>query len=527
MAEFNALGSTTTFFESEVSTGFAFAAFGGALTAGGWPALYFDADVEMAVGGAGGIRFEAFGGDFGGAGGGWGRYTMRGDGVATSLMPTTAFGIGYLAYGATAVPYYIRWGGGENNEFGFTAFGGDFGGAGGGWAKLAYRTVGGTMLNPSENPLILQQIDGFMYATIGHYAAVLQDRIGLHADALSQPIYVLGETLSVDATSTSLLWALNRATDAFGMLDALSALYRMLLQEGFDLSLTSTESLVLSMQLGDALSMLAEPGSTLEAANLVNEALALQAAMEVLAKEQLTDQVAFDSAIGAALTAREQAQDGLLLDVTAGGSVLVTLLATESVVLGATPASILEGMNTLADEISLTLTLRLGDAVYRAWVCNTELKAFSQYENYPFNSFFELGGTYYGVAPTGVYKLEGGTDDGDAIRWRLRTGLWNLGTGKMKRMPSLYLGYRASGDMVLKVVTTTEDGLKSENWYQLRPGSTQNVMHEGRIKIGRGLKSVYWGFELEGIDGADFALKDLQLFPMILDRRITGGSNGN
>ena len=526
MAEFNALTGATTFFESEVSTGFAFAAFGGALTAGGWPALYFDADVEIAVGGSGAIRFAAFGGDFGGAGGGWARYTLAGDGVAASLMPTTGFGAGDLAYGATAVPYYIRWGGGENNEFGFAAFGGDFGGAGGGWARLTYRTVGGTMLNPSENPLILQQIGGFMYATVGHYTAVAQDVFRASVTSNAQPIFVLGERLAVQNAQQSLLEAMNSITDELTLLDALGAIYKVLAQEGFDLALDSNESMSLVMQLIESLGLLGEPGSMLEATSLVTQALALRDTLEVLAKEQLTDQAAFSAAFSNALTARQQVIEAATLALTANGSVVVTLIAEESMALVATPTSVLEGLNTIHDGISFALTIRLGDTVYAAWVCNTETKAFSHYENYPFNSFFELDGRYYGVADSGVYLLEGNTDDGDAIAWRIRTGLWNLGTGKMKNVPSMYLGYRSSGDMVLKVVTTTIGGDKEQNWYQLKPVSTNNVTHEGRINLGRGLRSVYWGFELEGINGADFALETLQLFPVILDRRITGGSNG-
>lgn len=379
-----------------------------------------------------------------------------------------------------------------------------------------------------ESYISVFQSPGYAFLSSGQpvYRGTLSETISLDHASMAHQIWALRDRLDLDVESSTLLECLSTSTGSLALVDTLGAIYKVLAQEGFDLALDSNESMSFVMQLIESLGLLGEPGSMLEATSLVTQALALRDMLEVLAREQLTDQAAFSAAFSNALTARQQVIEAATLALTANGSVVVTLIAEESMALAATPASVLEGLNTIHEGISFALTIRLGDTVYAAWVCNTETKAFSNYENYPFNSFFELDGRYYGVADTGVYLLEGNTDDGDAIAWRIRTGLWNLGTGKMKNVPSMYLGYRSSGDMVLKVVTTTIGGDKEQNWYQLKPVSTNNVTHEGRINLGRGLRSVYWGFELEGINGADFALETLQLFPVILDRRITGGSNG-
>ena len=108
----------------------------------------------------------------------------------------------------------------------------------------------------------------------------------------------------------------------------------------------------------------------------------------------------------------------------------------------------------------------------------------------------------------------------DSITARLRSGLTDLGTRVAKRAPEMYLGYRADGDVLLKVITTSETGAKVEDWYRLEARPAQDI-RESRFKIGRGIKSVYYGWELCNVDGADFEVDSLEWRPLKLDRRLT------
>lgn len=158
---------------------------------------------------------------------------------------------------------------------------------------------------------------------------------------------------------------------------------------------------------------------------------------------------------------------------------------------------------------------------YTAWVLNTENLATSQYINYPFNSFATspLSGKRYGAAADGLYLLEGDDDAGTPIEAYLRTGLMDLGTGHLKRLPEAYIGYTATGDMVFKAVVVSPNGVKEEHWYRLE-GRPASGTREDRPKVGKGLKSVYWQWELHNINGADFEIETVRLWPMALTRRV-------
>jgi len=168
------------------------------------------------------------------------------------------------------------------------------------------------------------------------------------------------------------------------------------------------------------------------------------------------------------------------------------------------------------DSLDFAVVLRMGDEVYAAWVLNPATQGVSRYEDYPFNSMAGCGGVYYGVADDGVYLLDGDTDDGAAISASLKTGLFRFGRAQAKRMADVFIGVTAAGDMVLKV-QSDENGVRTERWYEvIDRGDASNH----RVKLGRGAKSPYWGFELVNVNGADFELDNIQLHPMTLTRKV-------
>ena len=100
----------------------------------------------------------------------------------------------------------------------------------------------------------------------------------------------------------------------------------------------------------------------------------------------------------------------------------------------------------------------------------------------------------------------------------IKTGISNLGSGLKKRVPRAYIGYTSDGTLLLKTITT-QTGQKIERWYQLGE-HTADAPYQGRVKMARGVDSVYWQFELTNIDGADFEIDTLQLYPVAITRRI-------
>lgn len=170
----------------------------------------------------------------------------------------------------------------------------------------------------------------------------------------------------------------------------------------------------------------------------------------------------------------------------------------------------------IEEGVNLSVSFRLGNDVYAAWLLNPSTGGVSRYEEFPFNSMAYAYGKYYAAAENGVYLMEGDDDDGVNISAMLKTGLEDLGERRMKRINEVFLGVLTSGQLVLKV-TADEEGARTEWWY--------NVVDHGdasnhRVKVGRGLQAVYYGFELVNVDGADFDLDNLQLYPLTLSRRV-------
>jgi len=168
---------------------------------------------------------------------------------------------------------------------------------------------------------------------------------------------------------------------------------------------------------------------------------------------------------------------------------------------------------------SAFITISLGDGeTFTAWAMNPSNKAFVEYQNYPFNSFAELDGEYFGINEAGLYVLDGDDDDGDDINAWLRTALSSLGTNRYKRIESAYLMLSRDGQMVLKIFSTSDDNEVVEDWYALREDGPQ-VMADASFKPGEGIKSVYYAFGLANVDGADFEVDAFALIPIVIDRR--------
>lgn len=271
--------------------------------------------------------------------------------------------------------------------------------------------------------------------------------------------------------------------------------------------------------LVDAVALSSLAGSRLHASAVVASALAAADVVRFGFTEELTDTTAFNEALSAALDVTTAAVDAAVFTELLAGQLELHFAVGDAVSIGESAGTRAQLLSTLLDRGVFTAALRLAGETIYGYVCNAETKAFTSYANYPFNSFAKIGHDYYGVADDGLYLLDGDNDGGEPIEASIRTALTTLGTSKMKRMPSVYLGMSAGGQMVLKAITTSHDGSKREDWYILeeRPAA---AVRETRVKIGRGLKSVYWGFELVNVDGADFALDAMQLFPMILERRL-------
>lgn len=325
--------------------------------------------------------------------------------------------------------------------------------------------------------------------------------------------------LAMGVQGGSLLDSLDAVSEDLSFSDVAGVVWNLIASQVLELGETLALDTRILMEVAEALALSAGGGSMLDALHVVIGALQLGDAAAYTWPTEVLETLALAGTGVDGLLALHQQTELLGLSGTAIGYASFSLLAPEALALSVVADTTAELLNQITEGLEFLVRITLPDGVYFAWVCHTEHRAFTSYRNFPFNSFCELDGHYYGATDTGIYLLEGEDDAGTLIDARIRGGLTDLGTGKMKRQEAMYVGYRADGKLLLKVVTTSETGAKAEAWYSLAAQPAE-AMREGRIKIGRGLKSVFWGFEIANIDGAEFELDSISWLPMVLDRRI-------
>lgn len=372
------------------------------------------------------------------------------------------------------------------------------------------------VLPPINNYAIAAQSAGYVWSYGAFEVAQVSDAIRFGDSLASQVALVLADQLRFGAGASTRLDAMQSLSDRMRLAEVLRFGFRIVLADGFRLSEGLTFSAGAVEELVDYLLFSEVVDSRAAALAVVASALALGDLAVTGDAVVMEDELLLGEALSERLHAAAVAVDALLLGEALEHSAGFTVLVGDALALGDAVASTAALIEALRDGFRVIGRLRLGDEEFVGYVCNTANRAFSTYANFPFNSMAKIGSRYYGAADDGLYLLEGEDDGGAPIRARARLAVTNLGTGKQKRMPSAYIGYQG-GRVVLKTITTSATGEKEEHWYAIEPRPAV-ATRESRIPIGRGLKSVYWGFEIEAVE--PFELDSLQLFPMILERRL-------
>lgn len=166
---------------------------------------------------------------------------------------------------------------------------------------------------------------------------------------------------------------------------------------------------------------------------------------------------------------------------------------------------------TLIDGIEISAGYLSPGGSFTAWAMNARTGAVSEYTNYEFNSFAQVGGRYIGASSDGLYDLMGDDDAGEDIIARLRGGFMQFGGTHLSRLKAAYIATRGEGDFVLKIETA--DGVVYN--YET---STRN-MRSTKVHMGKGQRARYFNFELIS-SGQDFDLDTLEFVPIVVQRRV-------
>lgn len=327
------------------------------------------------------------------------------------------------------------------------------------------------------------------------------------------------DAIAATGAPTSWLQARSQLSDSARFDEAMSVAWSMLLEEGLQLAATAAANPLLLAVMADAMAATGVATSRLDALAALSGALAMESLIANGWSVAAVDSVAFNDALDAAARFFGPLVDQAAIADGAEFGLRVVAIAQDGVAIEDAPTTAAQLLASLEDGALLYATVRIAGNEYAGWVLNTATRAPSEYRGFHFDSLVTWQGRTFGAGTGGIFELGGDTDDGDPIQAFIRTGLSDFGTGKLKRLPDLYLGYAGSGDVVLKVIHTSETGEKTEDWYRM-DAKTAGAVREGRVQIGRGIKTRYAQFELCNTAGAAIEFADVRLRPLILDRRV-------
>lgn len=143
------------------------------------------------------------------------------------------------------------------------------------------------------------------------------------------------------------------------------------------------------------------------------------------------------------------------------------------------------------------------------------LLAPTQYVNYNFDSMCKLGDVYLGCNELGIFSLQGDTDSDVHIDAFFELLTTDLGIPNQKRIRKAYLGYEASGSLVLEV-KDDEDNVRR---FTIEASLNDQRQHGVRVPVGRDGKGRYWTFRLENVGGCDFSVDSLDALIMVLGKK--------
>lgn len=305
-------------------------------------------------------------------------------------------------------------------------------------------------------------------------------------------------------------------SDEIKYAEALAVAWQVALAENVALTGTAAADLNKIAAIVDTLHASGDVTTRIDALAIVSTVLAINSLLATGWQISAIDSVAFQDALQAQLAIVTALVDSAGFVGTPAPAMRMTALLSDKILLVDGLSTSLEAIESLKDGVQFYATFRLGDAEYAGWVMNEG--AASEYRNYPFNGFINFNRGYYGSSETGFYELDGDTDQGKPIDAWIKTALMDFGTGKFKKVPDVYVGFIGGNQLVLRVITTNA-GVQTEHRYTTTVPAG-DVMHNGRIEVGRGLESRYWQFQLSNVSGAKFELDDIEWRPIMLDRRI-------
>lgn len=174
---------------------------------------------------------------------------------------------------------------------------------------------------------------------------------------------------------------------------------------------------------------------------------------------------------------------------------------------------LLEALQAATGKVVGTYLLDATEELF-TWVINQETGAPSRYENYNFNAYAQIGESYLAASADGIYLLDGDDDNGANIDAIATVGRTDFDAPEMKRVTAAYLGLNSSGQAHLTLRT---DQGQTSGPYKLRQSPEASTTERAKFK--RGIKSRYWEFDIQNVDGGDLQIKSAEFETAVIRNR--------
>ena len=133
------------------------------------------------------------------------------------------------------------------------------------------------------------------------------------------------------------------------------------------------------------------------------------------------------------------------------------------------------------------------------YVYHPDHDSFTEYTEFPFNSYARIGGSYFAASGDGLYLLGGGSDSGVNIEAHILTGMLDFGGHMMSRTPRMYFDFSGDSGLAVSVYTST-DGLRRTEAFTLSLPAAP-VDRSACLPLGRGLPSRFWQYRVSNVTG--------------------------
>jgi hypothetical protein len=153
-------------------------------------------------------------------------------------------------------------------------------------------------------------------------------------------------------------------------------------------------------------------------------------------------------------------------------------------------------------------------AVFEALSVNTRVNAVTEYTGMNINSMTYFAGKYLAATDNGIVELAGIDDAGTAIVTSVRSGLTDMHSTSIKKIPVGYVVLEASTDISMTMATDN----KTERAYTLRP--KLSGVHGAKVKYGLSVVGRHWQWGFDSASGS-YAVRAITLDVEDTKRRVT------